>query len=179
MPKLPEKVLASRHIYSCRIINVYDNLVKMDNGCIVKREIVEHSGAVAAIALTDKNQIVLVKQFRSPTKEYLLEIPAGLIKKGEKFEIAAKRELKEETGYSAKKAKVILRAYATPGYSNEIITYVLAQNVKFGKATPEEDEVTYPVVMSIANAFKLVKKGKIKDNKTILGLYIAKEIIEK
>jgi len=175
--KFKETTIKSRKIYKGRIVSLRDDIVILPNKVKAKREIVEHPGAVAVIAITAKKEIVLVRQFRKPAEKALLEIPAGLIKKGESGVAAARRELKEETGFIAKSVKKIMEAYSSPGYSSEVIKYYIAKGLIRSKQDNEEDERIQVEILKMPDAIRRVKNGKIKDNKTIIGIYIARDSI--
>lgn len=177
MSDIPEKIVKDEIIYLGKLLKIYRKEVQTPNGKHFFREVVSHQGAVAVIALTKENKIVLVKQYRVAVKDFTYELPAGLINPTETYEACGARELKEETGFVPEQLKVLLSAYASPGYSNEVITYVLALDSTAGQASPEEDESTQPILFSIDEALKLVESGKIKDNKTIVGLLLAEKII--
>ena len=174
--KFYEKTIKTRHIYKGRVVSLQEDTVKLVTGVTSKREIVRHPGAVAVIALTDDGKIVLIRQYRKPANEELFEIPAGLIHKGERFASAARRELEEETGYRAASVSHLFSAFTTPGYSSEIIRYYLAKKLVRGKQNTEEDELIDVAIMGLKKAVKLVASGKIRDNKTIVGILMAEKI---
>jgi ADP-ribose pyrophosphatase len=147
--------------------------VRLPSGVVATREIVEHPGAVAIVAITQDNELVLIRQFRQAAGEVLLEVPAGVIDRGEKGEEAARRELEEETGYHAKKIRRVWEGYASPGYSTEMIHYFLAREMTLLKAQTEADENIEVDLVDLELCLDLVKTGKIKDNKTIVSVMIA------
>lgn len=158
------------------MLGMREDTVKMATGRVSHREICEHPGAVAVIALTDNDEIVLIKQYRKPIEKVIYEIPAGLFKKGENLKKAALRELKEETGYSAKSIKHAVSIYTSPGYSTEILRIFLATGLVEGRRNPDEDEHIDVCIMPIKKALKMVRTGKIKDGKTIIGIYLAQQL---
>ena len=168
-----EKQISSRRIYKGRIVGLREDTVELPGGKVAKREIVEHPGAVAVIALTNKDEIVLIKQYRRPAQEVLLEVPAGLVHKDETPAEAAKRELEEETGFRAKNIKKIFESYASPGYSTEVIQYFLATDLEKKFQKTEEDELIAVELYKISDCYKMIKEDKIRDNKTIIGVMIA------
>lgn len=173
--KLYEKTISTRSIYKGRIINLREDTVMLPDNGVSKREIVEHPGAVAVIAITRDKKMIFVRQFRKATGEELFEIPAGLVNKGESDKAAAARELEEEAGYRAKKVKEVFGAYSSPGYSSEVIRYLVATDLVKTQAGGDHDEFIEVDILPIKKALALVKKGKIKDNKTIVGIMIAEK----
>ena len=172
-----EKTISTKKIYKGRIIAVRDDKVRLSNGVISHREIVEHPGAVAVIAVTKDKKLVLIEQFRKAANKALLEIPAGLAHKGEKKVLAAKRELLEESGFTAGKIKEIFWGYSSPGYSSEIIRFFLAEKLKKAEQNCDFDEVINVKLVPIKKCLRLVERGKIKDNKTIIGVLYASKWI--
>ena len=173
MDKFEEKEIDSKQIFEGRLLKLRVDTVKLPNGAIGNREIVLHPGAVAVVALTDKDELVLVRQFRRPTGEVLLEIPAGIPRAGESGEEAARRELKEETGYVALEVKKVWEGYTSPGYSNELIRFYFAKVSHRGMQQPDEDEFVEAELVPAKKALDLVRTGKIRDNKTMVGVMIA------
>ena len=170
---MKEKTLKTKRIYKGRIVGLREDTVKLDNGVVSKREIVEHPGAVAVIAITKDDKIVMIKQFRKPAEKVLLEIPAGLVHKGESDINGARRELTEETGYVAGKIKEIFGGYSSPGYSTEIITFFLATDLKKAKQNCDADEIIHVELCPVKKALKMLRVGKINDNKTAVGILMA------
>lgn len=171
--KLYEKTISSRKIYKGRIISLREDTVRLPDKKTSRREIVEHPGAVAVVAMTGKNKIIFVRQFRKATGEELLEIPAGLVHKGESYSAAAGRELEEETGFKAKKVTKIFEGYSSPGYSSEVIRFFLAVGLVKTAKLCDQDEFIEVEIISVKKALGLIKTGKIRDNKTIIGVLIA------
>ena len=170
---MEEKSVSTKRIFDGRLIGVRVDTVQLPNGQEATREIVEHPGAVAIIAITDENKLVLVRQYRRPTGEVLLEIPAGVPGKEEQGTEAARRELEEETGYQAKSIKNIFAGYSSPGYSDELIEFYLATELTLAPAHPDEDEFVEVELIDLKAGLNLIKTGKIKDNKTAVGIMIA------
>jgi len=165
-----ERTIKSRKIYSGRIIKFREDKVLLSNGVVSHREIVEHPGAVAILAVTKDKKMILIRQFRKSAERVLFEIPAGLVHKGEDPARAAGRELIEESGYKAKKIKQLFYGYSSPGYSTEIIRFYLASDlVKVGQ-NYDHDEMIEVDIFPIKKCLEMVKKGKIHDNKTILAI---------
>lgn len=174
---IEEKTLKSERIYEGKIINLRVDTVELPHKKYSKREIVEHPGAVSILALTKDEKIILVRQFRKPVEEFLLEVPAGKIESNEDPGNCAFRELKEETGYIAASIKKILEFYTTPGFSNEVMHLYLARNLQEGIANPDEDEYIEAVYLSLEEAMDKIKNGEIKDSKTIVAIMAYKNLI--
>ena len=172
-----EETIESKRIYKGRMLGMRDDTVKFSTGKVSKREICEHPGAVAIVAVTKKKEIILIKQYRHAAKKVMLEIPAGLIDKGEDLQTAAKRELEEETGYVAKKVTPVFEAFASPGYSMEVLSFYLTTDLEKKKQRCEEDENIEVVPLKIKDAWQLVEASEVDDNKTIIGIMIAKWMI--
>jgi len=164
-----EKTLSSSRPFSGRLIKLRIDEVLLPNGRKTTREIVEHGGAVAVLALRG-NSILMEKQYRHTAGKVLWEIPAGTIEKGEEPKDCAIRELREETGYEAKKMEEIIHFYVAVGYSTEIIRIFLATGLKWHGATLEEDEQIETKFLPIVDALQMVKCNEIEDAKTIIGL---------
>ncbi|ABR30422.1 ADP-ribose pyrophosphatase [Thermosipho melanesiensis] len=167
-----EKLLESKEIFKGILLHVKKDEVLLENGKKSTREYVLHPGAVAVVPILDDNKIVMVKQYRYPVKKYLLEIPAGKFDfKGENPLECAKRELKEETGYEAKKFKYLGMIHTTPGFSDEVIHIYLAKNLVKGKSNPDEDEIIEVEIKDIDDVLEKCINGEITDAKTIVGIF--------
>ncbi len=169
---MEEKTLNSKSIYKGKIINLRIDEVVLPNGKKTTREIVEHCGAVAILPLIDKDNFLLVKQFRKPLEKMLLEIPAGKLEKGESVKRCAERELKEETGYGTKDLQKLTSVYLAPGYSSEVIHIFIAKNLKKGNSQPDADEFLENVIIEKKDALNKISSGEIKDSKTIIAILL-------
>ena len=137
---MEEKTLSSELIYKGKIISVRCDKVKLSDGRISNREIVDHSPAVVIIAIDEQDRICFVKQYRKPVESVLIELPAGCVDADEDILAAAKRELKEECGCIAKQWTTLQRLYPTPGFCNEEYCFFLAEDISFGSQSLDEDE---------------------------------------
>ena len=164
-----EKTIYSEVLYKGRLLNLRRDKNKI-NDEIFTREVVEHPGAVAIIPMIN-NKTILIKQYRHPVKNFLLEIPAGTLEKNESAEECAHRELIEETGYEAKELKKIMSCYLAPGYSTEIIHIFLAREIKKTKQSLEADEQIEVLSMDLEELKEKIDDGTIKDAKTIVGIF--------
>ena len=138
--------------------------------------VVDFPKTVGVLPIDENGKIILVKQYRFPAKKELWEIPAGKLKKGERPEIGAKRELKEETGFEAKKLEKITEYFVSPGYTSEYQYLFVAKNLKKGKQLLDEDEIIKKVkAFSLKEILKMIKERKIIDVKTILAVNLYKK----
>jgi ADP-ribose pyrophosphatase len=167
---LEEKTLSSKEIFSGRIIKVRMDTVSLPDGRESTREIVEHSGAVGIVAVDDKNNIRLVRQYRKPVEKVLLEIPAGTLEKNEEPLNCAKRELAEETGLHAARWEKILSYYSTPGFTDEELHLYLALELTPGKTSLDADEFLESVSIPLEEAYRMMFTGQIVDGKSIIGI---------
>ena len=175
--KYEEKTMKTEKIYEGKILNLRIDTVELPDKKYSKREIVEHPGAVAIIALTENNEIVLVKQYRKAIERELIEVPAGKLEIGEEPKETVIRELKEETGYTAKKIDYLLEFYTSPGFTNEKVYLFLADGLTEGEAQPEKDEYIEVINLKLDDLIELINKGEIVDSKTIVGAYVAKNYL--
>lgn len=172
-----EKKISSERIYEGAIMNVRRDTVTAPKGTAY-REIVEHNGAVAAIALTEDRNIIMVKQFRYACGEAILEIPAGKIDKGETDPVAAmKRELKEETGYSASQVLHLGDVNPSCAYSEEVIHLYLMTGLTAGEQDLDEDEALEVLEMPFDEVYDMAVRGELVDSKTLAALLMAKNRI--
>ena len=172
-----EKTISSDRIYTGKVISLKVDTVEIENKGYQKREIVEHQGAVAIVALTDDDKVVLIKQFRKPIEQVIWEIPAGKLEIGETPKECAIRELKEDTGYSAKNIKLIHKFFTSSGFSNQKIYIFLATGLTKGEHKFDEDEIIEKYEIDINEARNMIIKNEIEDAKTAIGILLAKELI--
>lgn len=172
-----EKTMKTEKIYEGKVLNLRIDTVELPDKKYSKREIVEHPGAVAIVALTNQNEIVLVKQYRKAVERELLEIPAGKLEIGEEPKETAIRELKEETGYTSSKIEYLLEFYTSPGFSNEKIYLFWANGLIAGQAEPEKDEYIELVKVKLEDLIDMIDKGEIIDSKTIIGAMVARDYL--
>jgi ADP-ribose pyrophosphatase len=173
----PETVQATEYVYRGRIINLRVDHVRAANGYEAVREIVEHPGAVALVPIDERQQIVLVKQYRHAASKITIEVPAGTLKPGEDPLICAQRELKEETGYRADKIERIGGVYTAPGISSEFIHLYRATGLTAGESATEADEEIELLRVSMAQALAMIRDGSISDAKSVTALLLVKELM--
>jgi ADP-ribose pyrophosphatase len=174
--RLFEKTISSDRIFEGKIINLRVDQVQLPDGKTATREIVEHPGAVVILAITANSELILVRQYRKPVNKELLELPAGKLTPGEDPLACARRELLEETGYQAGHLELISRYYTTPGFSDEVMYFYLATDLKEFKSCPDEDEFIEVERVDLFKARELVRSGQIEDAKTIIGVFSALDL---
>jgi len=167
---LKEKTLSSTYIYQGKIINLRQDKVKLPDDRDTIREIVEHPGAVVILAITEKKEIVMIRQFRKPVDKVLWELPAGTLEEGEDLVSCARRELEEETGYHSQKIKKLITFFSTPGFCDERLTLFLAEDLEKKNKNEDADEFIEVQLIKPNEALRLVKENIIKDAKTIIGI---------
>lgn len=172
MDHLKETTLSSKEIFKGRVIDLYVEEVKLPNGKTSTREIVKHPGAVAIIAITPENKIVMVEQFRKPLGRTIVEIPAGKLEKGEKPEATAKRELEEETGYTCSNLQLLISFYTSPGFADELVHLFIAEDLEKLKVAAEldEDEFLDVIEVTLEEAQEMIRNKQIYDAKTAFAV---------
>jgi ADP-ribose pyrophosphatase len=169
------KIVKSKEVYRSKIFRVTEDVARDKSGFEIRRAIVRHPGAAVMLATDEKKRVLLVRQFRLPAGRFLWELPAGTLDPGEKPLQTAKRELTEETGYSAKNWKKLVEYYPSPGYAEERMTIFHAKNLTEGKASPMEDERIECRWFTKKEFANLVRTNEVMDSKTMIGyLYWAK-----
>jgi ADP-ribose pyrophosphatase len=180
------RVLSSRVSYQGPVFSVTTDEVEEPGGVRARRDVVRHSGSIVVLAVDDganhkaagsrkaassgEPRILLERQYRHAAHSMMWELPAGRIDDGETALTAAKRELLEETGYSARRWKRILHFYVSPGFLDETMTIYLARGLRAGIAQPEADERIATTFFSLTEAKNMALQGRIQDAKTICGI---------
>lgn len=162
-------LLRSREIYKGRIFTVRVDTIE-DDGKERNLDIVQHPGSVAIIPILDDGHVVLVRQYRHATERAMWEIPAGTAETGEEPEAGARRELREETGYTADSIELVCGVYPTPGYCTERVWIYAARGLHAGPQVLEEDEHIELRVVSLDEALAMQASTQIIDMKTVLSL---------
>lgn len=170
-----EQLLKSEYAYRGRVLNLRLDSVRVQDGKISLREIVEHHGAVAMIPLDAENNVTLVKQWRAATGRVMLEIPAGTLEPNENPETGAPRELKEETGLTAGSLDFLVRFFPSPGILTEEMFLYLARDLSDGAQELMDDEDIQVVKLPLDDAIARIGTGEIADAKTIVGLLLTRE----
>ena len=165
--------------YQCKIFDVWEEEVDLPNGKTIKQSWINHNPTVAIIAINDKNELILIKQYRAAVKKNILEIPAGSLDSLEESPAdCAQRELAEETGFKAKTLVKLFEGYLLPGYCNEYMYFFLAKDLFSAPLTPDEDEFIEIMPTSFSQARELLNKGEIIDAKTVLGILLAERYLQ-
>jgi ADP-ribose pyrophosphatase len=169
-PNKKAKILRSEIIYEGKAFGVRRDELIEPTGVRTAREVVTHPGSVVVLPVLPDGRIVLVRQYRHAARQYLWELVAGRMERGENPQKGAQRELIEETGYRAKKFTVFLDFFPTPGFLEERMYLLLAEGVTAGEAAPEEDEKIVAAAYTRKQLEKMIQTGKLKDAKSIAGL---------
>ena len=169
----PEHTVATERIFRGRIVGLRVDTIQLPDGRSSTREIVEHSGSVAVVPLDGRGNVLMVRQYRKPVEQELLEIPAGLLEQGEEPEAAALRELQEETGHTAQRIELLVRFFTTPGFCDEEMHIFLATGLVAGQPNPDEDEQIELVPVPLADVSEMIRRGDIRDGKSIAALLLA------
>ena len=169
-PRAKAKIISSRVVYRGPVFWVTTDDVLEPNGVRARRDVVHHTGSVVILAVDESGstlRVLLERQYRHAANDYLWELPAGRIDSGEKALPAAKRELLEETGYTAARWRRIFKFFASPGFVAETMSVYLATGLRSGKAQPEADEVIQQRMVPLSTAVRMALEGTIRDAKTI------------
>ena len=170
MDKFEEKTLSSKTVYKGRIFDITSDEIVLSDGLKRNREIIHHPGGVVILAIKDDNNVLLVKQNRYAVKSVQTELPAGRLEKGENPLFAAKRELREETGYIARNWEPLGYIFTTFGICDEKLYLFKATDLTFDKPDPDEGEILDYFELPLSEVYKLIKNGTINDAKTICAL---------
>ena len=166
------KILNSQKVFEGRVFKVTVDTVS-EGELTYQREVVHHPGSAVIVPIFDDGTVALVRQYRHPTVRYLLEVPAGTLAHGERPEIGAARELKEELGVVAARLEKLSEFFVSPGFCEEKMWVYLATELSEGEQSLEDDENLEVVRLPIADALEMITSGEIQDAKTIIGLMLA------
>lgn len=173
-----EKKVSSRAAYRGRLLKVNEDEVSLPDGSTALREYVLHPGAAIILPVFDDGSVLLERQFRYPLGQHFYELPAGKLEADEPPLETAKRELLEETGYLAGEWRELGRFHPCIGYSDEQIDFFLARKLEFKGAQPDEGEFLETLRMPLAETLDWIRRGRITDGKTILGLFWAEKLLK-
>ena len=164
------KVLHSEILYQGKVFRLQRDTVIEPGGVQVARDIVVHPGSVVVLPIFQDGRVLLIRQYRHAVGDFLWELVAGRKEPDETPAVAARRELLEETGYTAKRLRKLLRVIPTPGFVNEWMWIFAAENLIEGAAQPEEDEKITPRKFTMKQVDSMIKRGTLRDAKSIAGL---------
>ncbi|MBQ2696409.1 MAG: NUDIX hydrolase [Clostridia bacterium] len=176
---LHEKTVTTKKIFEGKVITLRYDTVLLPNGEEAGREIVEHPGGVAIVALDEEENVYLVRQYRHPFEKILLEIPAGKLNYGEDPFSCGVRELKEETGLSAKQFDFLGSFMVSPGFCREKIYIYLARGLSAGNMNLDPDEFLEVEKKPLADLLNLIMANEIEDAKTVIGILKVNEYIKR
>lgn len=174
-----EELVKQDYAYRGRVLNLRLDTVRLENGKESLREIAEHHGAVAIVPLDDAEYVTLVRQYRAATGREMLEIPAGTLEPGESPETAGPRELREETGLVAGQWDFLVSFFPSPGILTEQMFLYLARGLSEGTPELMDDEDIVLERLPLNQAIDLIASGEIADAKTIVGLLLAREKVNR
>lgn len=165
-------LIGSQQVYRGRVVGLRVDEIEIAPGTNVRREVVEHSGAVVIVPVTDAGEILWVRQYRYAAGKELLELPAGTLEEGEQPEACARRELIEEVGFAAATWKSLGGFYSAPGFCQEYLYAFMASGLSEQHADGDEDEDIEVVKLSLEESLALVDAGEIVDAKSLAALHL-------
>ncbi len=168
--KLEEKTVESELKYDGKIVKLFVDKAEVENGDIVKREVIKHPGGVCVVPLDEDENVIFVRQFRYPHKRVFLEIPAGKLEYGENHRECGLRELKEETGCVCDSFEYLGNLVPTPAYDTEIIHMYLARGLHAGEQNLDKDEFLETEKIPLKKAAEMIMKNEIADAKTQVAI---------
>ena len=168
---LREKRISGEDIYGGIFLNMKRDNVSLPDGQVAVREYLTHPGAVAIVAILDDGRVLMERQYRYPIAKACIEIPAGKLDEGEDHLLCAKRELEEETGYTATKWSYIRRIHPVISYSTELIDIYLAEGLVPGKSHLDEEEFLDVFAAPLEQILAWIEEGEITDVKTTISAY--------
>jgi ADP-ribose pyrophosphatase len=173
---IDRRFLDAQRVYDGRFLKVDAVAVELPNGRRTTHEVVRHPGAVAIIALDGEGHVLMVRQYRTALERVVTEIPAGKLEAGETAENCARRELSEETGYRAGKMRYLAPIAIAAGYSDEIIHFFMATELKPGEAHPDDNEFIACEWVSLDALIRDVLDGRVEDSKTVIAALLCDAI---
>src|SRR5689334_16258307 len=171
------KTIHSEYVYRGRVVTLRIDTVQMPDGREIRREVVEHHGAVAIVPRLGDDTILMVRQFRQAVGETLLELPAGTLEEGEDADACAARELEEEIGYRPGRLRRLFSQYLAPGYSNEVLYAYLGEELTQTQTHFDVDEQIELVPVRVSEIEPMILDGRIQDAKSIAALLVALRLL--
>lgn len=177
--ELMEKTVESKTLFEGHIVTLKLDRAQLPNGSLASREVVEHPGGVAVLPLDAEGRVIMVRQYRYPLHNTLLELPAGKLEKGEDHRVCGIRELQEEVGITADEVIYLGGLYLSPGYSNEVLHLYLARGLHQGECHPDEDEFLGIERVPFDKLLDMVMRDEIHDAKTVAAVLKTKVFLER
>ena len=174
-----EKQLETKTVYEGLVVDIRYDVVELQNGNKAPREVVVHPGGVGIVPVTKDNKVLMVRQYRYPMEEELLEIPAGKLGEGEDPLECAIRELSEETGCTAGRIVDLGASYPSPGFCKETLYIYLAMDLEYGEMHLDENELLSVEAVDIDELMDRIMANELPDGKSIIGIMKAKRFLEK
>ncbi|MEW6568325.1 MAG: NUDIX hydrolase [Chloroflexota bacterium] len=172
------EVVHSEKVYEGRAFGVRRDEVRLATGRVAHIDIIEHVPSVTLIPVDAQGQVWFVRQYRHPTGETLLELPAGTLSSEEDPEACARRECREEIGMAPGRLTLLGSCYLAPGYSTEYMYFYLAEDLVPSPLSPDEDEVLKVERLTVARAYEMAAGGALRDAKSIVGLHLASLLLQ-
>jgi ADP-ribose pyrophosphatase len=171
------QIISSKEVYTCRLFRVTEDVARDETGFEINRSVVRHPGSAVMMAVDEQKRFLLVRQYRLPSKQRLWELPAGKLDPGENPLEAAKRELKEETGYAAETWTPLVSFFPSPGFCEEKMNLFMATGLTAGEAAPMDDERIETGWFTADELEKMIRSGEMIDGKTLIGFLYWKSLL--
>ena len=176
--ELFEKTLTSKTLFEGKVVNLKVDTAQLPDGREAYREVVEHPGGVCIAAVDEEGYVYLVEQWRYPFAEVVMELPAGKLERGEDPDLAAARELREETGFTCESLKKVGVSYSSPGFCSEVIHLYIADGLKKGSQDLDDGEFLNLTRMPLSEAVEMAVDGRIKDGKSRTLLLLCDKLVK-
>jgi ADP-ribose pyrophosphatase len=173
------KILSSEVVFKGRVFSVRRDKIQEPGGIVATREIITHHGSIVVLPVFPDGSILLIRQYRHAAQGFLWELVAGHLEQGESKSRGAHRELVEETGYTARKLRLLLEIFPSPGFVTEKMWIFLATGLTEGVARPEDDEKITSKRFSLAAAQKMIQNGTVRDAKSVAGILYYARFVKK
>lgn len=171
------EVIESKKMFGGRVFDVRRDKVRKNDGGVMELDVVDHRNSVTILPLDEEGNVWFISQYRHPVGDFLLELPAGVIKAGETPGECANREIQEEIGMKAGRLEELGSFYLVPGYSTEFMYVFLARELSPSPLEGDEDEVIEVKKITLDQVFQMVESGLIKDVKSLGALLLARPVI--